>query len=110
MKKSILMLSVLFAISAKADHHKQVNVELSDVDKCYSKVVDKYPGHVVSMESEIEDGRLIYEFDVKTKDGREVEVECDAENIRFMTMRLSSKKEIKNLLPPLKFLKVRLKK
>jgi uncharacterized membrane protein YkoI len=30
------------------------------------------------MESEIEDGRLIYEFDVKTKDGREVEVECDA--------------------------------
>ena len=78
MKKSILMLSVLFAISAKADHHKKINVELSDVDKCYSKVVDKYPGHVVSMESEIEDGRLIYEFDVKTKDGREVEVECDA--------------------------------
>lgn len=78
MKKSILILSVLFAISAKADHHKKINVELSDVDKCYSKVVDKYPGHVVSMESEIEDGRLIYEFDVKTKDGREVEVECDA--------------------------------
>ena len=78
MKKSILNLSVLFAFSAKADHHKKVNIELSDVDKCYSKVVDKYPGHVVSMESEIEDGRLIYEFDVKTKDGREVEVECDA--------------------------------
>ena len=62
MKKSILMLSVLFAISAKADHHKKINVELSDVDKCYSKVVDKYPGHVVSMESEIEDGRLIYDL------------------------------------------------
>ena len=78
MKKTILGLSVLFALSAHADHHKKMSVELSDVDKCYSKAIDKYPGHVVSMESEIENGRLIYEFDIKTKDGREVEVECDA--------------------------------
>ena len=78
MKNIIIGLSVLFALSAHADSHKKMSVELSDVDKCYSKVVDKYPGHVLSMESEIENGRLIYEFDVKTKDGREVEVECDA--------------------------------
>ena len=76
MKKTLLVLSVIAATSAQAEHHKKV--ELSDVDICYMNAVEKYPGHVVSMESEIENNRLIYEFDIKTKDGREVEIECDA--------------------------------
>jgi uncharacterized membrane protein YkoI len=76
MKKTLLALSLIAATTAQAEHHKKV--ELSDIDKCFMNAVEKYPGHVLSMESEIEDGRLIYEFDVKTKDGREVEVECDA--------------------------------
>ena len=76
MKKTLLVLSVIAAATAQAEHHKKV--ELSDVDKCYMNAVEKYPGHVLSMESEIEKDRLIYEFDIMTKDGREVEVECDA--------------------------------
>ena len=76
MKKTLLVLSVIAATTAQAEHHKKV--ELSDIDKCYMNAVEKYPGHVLSMESEIEKDRLIYEFDIMTKDGREVEVECDA--------------------------------
>ena len=77
MKKTLLALS-LIDTTAQAEHHKKI--ELNDIDKCYRKAVEKYPGHVLSMESEIEKDRLIYEFDIMTKDGREVEVECDAKN------------------------------
>ena len=76
MKKTLLVLSVIAATTAQAEQHNKV--ELSDVDKCYMNAVEKYPGHVLSMESEIENDRLIYEFDIMTKDGREVEIECDA--------------------------------
>ena len=76
MKKTLLVLSVIAATTAQAEHHKKV--ELGDIDKCVMNAIEKYPGHVLSMESEIEKDRLIYEFDIMTKDGREVEVECDA--------------------------------
>jgi uncharacterized membrane protein YkoI len=52
--------------------------KMTDVDKCVSAAVSKYPGHILSMEAEIENDRLIYEFDIKTKAGPEIEIECDA--------------------------------
>lgn len=55
-----------------------VNDKMTDIDKCVSAAVSKYPGHILSMESEIENNRLIYEFDIKTKAGPEIEIECDA--------------------------------
>ena len=76
MKKIFMIIAALIASTANAAHHKKV--ELGNVDKCYMNVVEKYPGHVLSMEAEIENDRLIYEFDVKTKDGKEIEIECDA--------------------------------
>ena len=90
MKKTLLALSVVAATSAYAEHHKQV--ELSDIDKCYMNAVEKYPGHVLSMESEIEKDRLIYEFDIMTKDGKEVEVECDAQNHTLHDFEVEYKK------------------
>ena len=57
-----------------------VNVKMTDIDKCVSAAVSKYPGHILSMESEIENDRVIYEFDIKTKAGTEIEIECDALN------------------------------
>ena len=90
MKKTLLALSVIAATSAQAEHHKKV--ELSDIDKCYMNAVEKYPGHVLSMESEIEKDRLIYEFDIMTKDGKEVEVECDAKNHTLHDFEVEYKK------------------
>jgi uncharacterized membrane protein YkoI len=37
-----------------------------------------YPGEVVSVEYELEDGNPVYEFDIKGKNGKETEVEVDA--------------------------------
>lgn len=76
MKKISLFVSLILASSLNAAHHEKV--ELGNVDKCYMKTIEKYPGHVISMEAEIEKDRLIYEFDIKTKDGQEIEIECDA--------------------------------
>tara|TARA_B100000035_G_scaffold308940_1_gene314367 strand:+ start:9765 stop:10358 length:594 start_codon:yes stop_codon:yes gene_type:complete len=65
---------------AKSESKSKVSVKdkMTDVDKCVSAAVNKYPGHILSMEAEIENDRLIYEFDIKTKAGPEIEIECDA--------------------------------
>lgn len=48
------------------------------VETCLKAALAKYPGQVLSLEAEIENGKPIYEFDIKGKDGKEWEVECDA--------------------------------
>jgi len=57
-----------------------VNIKMTDIDKCVSAALGKYPGHILTMESEVEDNRVVYEFDIKTKAGQEIEIECDAFN------------------------------
>lgn len=37
-----------------------------------------HPGEVLTLEAEISKGKAQYEFDIKGKDGKEWEVECDA--------------------------------
>jgi uncharacterized membrane protein YkoI len=48
------------------------------VETCLKAALAKHPGQVISLEAEIENGKPIYEFDIKAKDGKEWEVECDA--------------------------------
>jgi len=75
--------------NALAYHHNEneekknkipVNIKMTDIDKCVSAALGKYPGHILTMESEVEDNRVVYEFDIKTKAGQEIEIECDAIN------------------------------
>ena len=47
MKKISLFVSLILASSLNAAHHEKV--ELGNVDKCYMKAIEKYPGHVISM-------------------------------------------------------------
>ena len=80
MKKILLALSVAgftmntFAAHTEDDIKKALT---SDLDKCFISVHKKYEGHIVSLEREVEDGQAVYEFDVKTKDGKELEIECN---------------------------------
>lgn len=46
----------------------------TDLDKCFIAAHQKYEGHIVSLEREVEDGKPIYEFDIKTKDGKRVKL------------------------------------
>lgn len=54
------------------------------LESCLKAALAKHPGDVVSLEAEIEDGKPTYEFDIKGKDGKEWEVECDAKTAKLI--------------------------
>ena len=63
-----------FAAHSEDDIKKALT---TDLDKCFIAAHQKYEGHIVSLEREVEDGKPVYEFDIQTKDGKRVEVECN---------------------------------
>ena len=50
------------------------------LETCMKAALAKHPGNVQTVEAEIEKGKAIYEFDIRTADGKEMEVECDAKS------------------------------
>src|SRR5450830_1929657 len=48
----------------------------------------KYPGDVISLEAELDNGKAIYEFDIKGADGKEWEVEVDAKTGKILEVNL----------------------
>lgn len=58
-----------------ADFKNKAKVSMEDAKKT---ALAAHPGEVVSVEYEMEDGNPVYEFDIKGKDGKEIEVEVDA--------------------------------
>src|SRR5450830_153278 len=48
----------------------------------------KHPGDVISLEAELDNGKAIYEFDIKGADGKEVEVEVDAKTGKILEVNL----------------------
>ena len=80
MNKILLILSAAGLISSSQvfayDSHTGA------VESCLSAVLAKHPGNVISLEAELENGKPIYEFDIKGKDGKEWEVECDAKTAK----------------------------
>ena len=49
------------------------------VEEARKVALEAHPGEVVELEYEIEaDGAASYEFDIKTKEGKEIKVEVDA--------------------------------
>lgn len=73
-KLTVAVLATLFAGSAlaAAPEHKGA------METCMKAALAKHPGDVISLEAEVENGKPTYEFDIKGKDGKEWEVECDA--------------------------------
>lgn len=48
------------------------------LDHCVKAAQDKHPGKLMSLSSEIEDGKSQYEIDIQGQDGFGWEAECDA--------------------------------
>lgn len=77
MKKKIIFIvaaSLLAAPAAFAATHT------GKLETCLKAALAKHPGDVQTLEAEIEKGKPIYEFDIRGKDGKEWEVECDAKS------------------------------
>jgi uncharacterized membrane protein YkoI len=49
-------------------------------ETCMQAALAKHPGYVQTLEAEIEKGKPTYEFDIRSTDGKEWEVECDAKS------------------------------
>ena len=80
MKKIIPFISIaLFSVPTFGAHSEDdiKKALTTDLDKCFIAAHQKYEGHIVSLEREVENGQPVYEFDIKTKDGQRVEVECN---------------------------------
>jgi len=54
------------------------SAEVNALDACVASSLQKHPGKIVSLASEVEDGKKQYELDIKGNDGRNWEVECNA--------------------------------
>lgn len=52
--------------------------QLRSLAEVMEEVSRLFPGRIVEMELEEEDGRMVYEFDIVTPDGRLIEVDADA--------------------------------
>ena len=50
------------------------------LETCMKAAQAKHPGNVQTLEAEIAKGKAIYEFDIRTQDGKEWEIECDAKS------------------------------
>lgn len=80
MKKNVLAMMVASLLVAPAAYaasasHPVLNAPL---DKCVQASLAKYPGKIISLRAEVEDGKPQYELDIVGKDGKYWETECDA--------------------------------
>ena len=78
MNKKLLALAVaaLFAMPSAYAAAKHAGA----LETCMKAAQAKHSGDVQTLEAEIAKGKAIYEFDIRTKDGKEWEVECDAKS------------------------------
>lgn len=74
-KQLIILIASLLALPAYAGAK-----HTGALETCMQAALAKHPGNVETLEAEIEKGKAIYEFDIRAKDGKEWEVECDAKS------------------------------
>jgi uncharacterized membrane protein YkoI len=60
--------------------------EILPLAEVLTRLHDSYPGRVVEVELEREDGMLIYEVELVTREGRLIEVEIDAVSGRIIEL------------------------
>lgn len=74
----MMAIATLSASAAYADMHGD------PLGTCVSEGLAAYPGKAVSVRFEIEDGKRQYEVNIKGKDGKRWEIECDAKTGKLL--------------------------
>ncbi len=99
---SILVTGMMAASLAYAEHggpHKRgfygsesdgLNGKLN---QCTQAALEKHPGTMTGIKVETEDGKTIIDVDIKGKDGKIWEVECDATTGEVLEDKISSDKK-----------------
>lgn len=63
------------ALPAHADKHTPKSK--TPLETCLNAALAKKPGSVVKLETKMEKGKLVYEFDIESADGKAWDIECD---------------------------------
>ncbi len=78
------MMAISPAYSEHNEDHKK-EVKINDViehnaklNQCTKTALERHPGAIIEIETEIEDGKMIFDVDIQGKDGKNWEIECDA--------------------------------
>lgn len=64
-------------IANSSEHNEKMN-------KCVKIALERHPGAVIEMGLEKEDGKLIFDVDIKGQDGKSWEIECDADTAEIV--------------------------
>ena len=71
------MQQILMAIIAVMPMQAEAMDNVSDrFEICMQKVLQQQPGQVIKVEKKLEAGMMMYEFDVRGKDGLDWDIEC----------------------------------
>lgn len=78
--RTLITLGSLLAASAAQAQHFEIPKAAFSMEHCLQAVMNRFPSHVKSVEMESKNGRLSYEFEIKTViGGVEWDVECSAD-------------------------------
>ena len=91
MKLNIAVFTLLTSISSVS-----LAAEYKTLQTCVDNIEKDYPGQIMSMEVESENGVISYEFDIDTSvNGTDffIEIECDAKTIQLSGFQLETHSE-----------------
>jgi uncharacterized membrane protein YkoI len=78
----LLLAGMLLSVAANADRDRR-----KSLDEAVSEARDRYPGRVLSAETDRRDGRESYSIRILTDDGRVKRLQVDPESGRFERRR-----------------------
>lgn len=78
MKRPLIFIAASFAASGALAAEMKIPKTKVGMETCMQAVLKEKPGQVTKLEMKDERGTPTYEFDVKGKDGKNWDIECDA--------------------------------
>jgi uncharacterized membrane protein YkoI len=80
MRQVITLLATITVSLFMASNASAADTHKGRLETCMKAAQAVRQGYVQTLEAEIEKGKPIYEFDIRSPDGKEWEVECDAKS------------------------------
>lgn len=72
-----VLLSALFSVNAVADHASIKPIKADSLGRCVKAALGIHDGKLVKLEMKSENKQPMYEFDIKSADGAEWDIECN---------------------------------
>lgn len=71
-----------------ANHWQNPQYRVISIEEAMTIALQQVPGHVVKAELEYDQGAVVYEIDIRTRDGQKYEVKVDANTGNVLRVKL----------------------